>query len=151
MPDYRLVIIGAGLSGLAAGIRAARFGKKTLIVEQHRRAGGLNSWYTRHGRLLETGLHAMTNFAPPEHKKAPLNLLFRQLKLSRRDFPTREQIGSEIAFPFFFGPGISEQHVHNVVIDFSVFADMDDRDPDTFFKDRTGIADNTARDTSPDI
>ena len=63
----------------------------------------------------------------------------------------RGDLGSEIAFPFFFGPGISEQHVHNVVIDFSVFADMDDRDPDTFFKDRTGIADNTARDTSPDI
>ena len=56
MADYQLVIIGAGLSGLAAGIRAARFGTKTLIVEQHHRAGGLNSWYTFHGHLLETGL-----------------------------------------------------------------------------------------------
>ena len=54
MADYQLVIIGAGLSGLAAGIRAARFGTKTLIVEQHHRAGGLNSWYTFHGHLLET-------------------------------------------------------------------------------------------------
>ena len=99
MSDYRLVIIGAGLSGLAAGIRAARFGAKTLIVEQHRRAGGLNSWYQRQGRLLETGLHAMTNFAPPERKKAPLNLLFRQLGLSRRAFLAREQLESEIAFP----------------------------------------------------
>ena len=58
MADYQLVIIGAGLSGLAAGIRVARFGTKTLIVEQHHRAGGLNSWYTFHGHLLETGLHA---------------------------------------------------------------------------------------------
>ena len=43
MADYQLVIIGVGLSGLAAGIQAARFGTKTLIVEQHHRASGLNS------------------------------------------------------------------------------------------------------------
>ena len=99
MPDYQLIIIGAGLSGLAAGIRAARFGRKTLIVDQHHRPGGLNSYYKFQGHLLETGLHAMTNFAPPQKKRAPLNLLFRQLHLSRRDFKVREQIGSEIAFP----------------------------------------------------
>ena len=99
MPDYELIIIGAGLSGLAAGIRTARFGKTTLIVDQHHRPGGLNSYYRFQGHLLETGLHAMTNFAPPGRKRAPLNLLFRQLHLSRRDFPVREQIGSEIAFP----------------------------------------------------
>ncbi len=99
MPDYQLVIIGAGLSGLAAGIRAARFGRKTLILEQHSRPGGLNSWYFRKGYLLETGLHAMTNFAPSSVKGAPLNRLFRQLKISRKKFITREQLGSEIVFP----------------------------------------------------
>lgn len=99
MPDYQLIIIGAGLSGLAAGIRAARFGRKTLVVDQHHRPGGLNSYYRLQGHLLETGLHAMTNFALPEHKKAPLNLLFRQLQLSRHDFSVREQLGSEIVFP----------------------------------------------------
>lgn len=99
MPDYQLVIIGAGLSGLAAGIRAARFDRKTLILEQHSLPGGLNSWYFRHGYLLETGLHAMTNFAPSSVKGAPLNRLFRQLKISRKKIITREQFGSEIVFP----------------------------------------------------
>jgi phytoene dehydrogenase-like protein len=99
MAAYRLVIIGAGLSGLAAGIRSARFGHSTLILEQHALPGGLNSYYHRQGRLLETGLHAMTNFAPPGDKQAPLNRLFRQLRLSRRDFAVREQICSEICFP----------------------------------------------------
>ena len=97
--DYQLIIIGGGLSGLAAGIRAARFGLKTLILEQHHRAGGLNSFYYRHGFLLETGLHAMTNFAQVGVKHAPLNRLFRQLKLSRKKFITREQLCSEIRFP----------------------------------------------------
>jgi len=99
MADYQLIIIGGGLSGLAAGIRAARFGRKVLILEQHWQPGGLNSYYYRRGYLLETGLHAMTNFAPPGVRHAPLNRLFRQLKLSRKDFTTHEQLCSEIAFP----------------------------------------------------
>jgi phytoene dehydrogenase-like protein len=99
LADYQLVIIGGGLSGLAAGIRAARFGLSTLILEQHTLPGGLNSYYFRQGHLLETGLHAMTNFAPVMDKRAPLNRLFRQLKLSRKRFVTREQSGSEIIFP----------------------------------------------------
>ncbi len=99
MADYQLIIIGGGLSGLAAGIRSARFGQKTLIVEQHNLPGGLNSYYFRQGYLLETGLHAMTNFAPRGEKHAPLNRLFRQLKLSRKNFITHEQVGSEVIFP----------------------------------------------------
>ena len=99
MADYQLIIIGGGLSGLAAGIRAARFGLKVLILEQHWQPGGLNSYYYRQGYLLETGLHAMTNYAPPEVKHAPLNRLFRQLKLSRKRFVTRQQFCSEVVFP----------------------------------------------------
>ncbi len=87
------------MSGLAAAIRLARFGRPTIILEKHTRPGGLNSFYYRQGRLFETGLHAMTNYAGPEDRSAPLNRLFRQLKLSRKAFQTHEQIGSEIAFP----------------------------------------------------
>lgn len=99
MADYSLIIIGGGLSGLAAGIRFARFGGSVLILEKHAIAGGLNSYYFRKGFLLETGLHAMTNFADPGDKRAPLNRLFRQLKLSRHDFITHEQFSSLIHFP----------------------------------------------------
>lgn len=98
MAAYQLLIIGGGLSGIAAGIRAARFGLKTLILEQHSLPGGLNSYYFRQGRLFETGLHAMTNFAPAGAKHAPLNRLFRQLHLARKQFAFHEQIASEIRF-----------------------------------------------------
>ncbi|PIE57698.1 MAG: phytoene dehydrogenase [Desulfobulbus propionicus] len=99
MADYQLLVIGGGLSGIAAGIRAARFGVKTLIVEQHALPGGLNSYFYRQGRFFETGLHAMTNFALPGEKKAPLNLLFRQLKLSRQTFQLCPQKYSLVRFP----------------------------------------------------
>jgi phytoene dehydrogenase-like protein len=96
---YPLLIIGGGLSGLAAGIRFARFGQKVLILEKHSKAGGLNSYYYRMGRLLETGLHAITNYASPEDKHAPLNRLLRQLKIPRRTVKLRQQKTSEILFP----------------------------------------------------
>ena len=93
-----LVVIGGGLSGLAAAIRFARFNPNVLILEQHSRSGGLNSYYFRNNRLFETGLHAITNFAPPTDKRAPLNRLLRQLKLKRDQFDFHEQLQSEIIF-----------------------------------------------------
>jgi len=97
--SYPLIILGGGLSGLAAGIRYARFSNKVLILEKHSKLGGLNSYYRRRGILFETGLHAITNYAPPGAKYAPLNRLFRQLKLPRRQFITHEQLTSEVVFP----------------------------------------------------
>jgi all-trans-retinol 13,14-reductase len=95
---YSLIIIGGGLSGLAAGIRFARFGESVLILEKHIVPGGLNSYYYRRNFLLETGLHAMTNYAEPKERHAPLNRLFRQLNLSRKKYITHEQFSSRILF-----------------------------------------------------
>jgi phytoene dehydrogenase-like protein len=92
------LIIGSGLSGLAAAIRYARFSPDVLILEKHSRIGGLNSFFYRNGNLIETGLHAITNYADPRDKRAPLNLLFRQLKLHRKQLDFHEQIQSEIFF-----------------------------------------------------
>jgi phytoene dehydrogenase-like protein len=93
-----LLVLGGGLSGIAAAIRCARYFPDVLILEQHVRSGGLNSYYYRRGRLFETGLHAITNFAPPDDKKAPLNLLLRQLGMTRGALALRAQAGSEIRF-----------------------------------------------------
>jgi phytoene dehydrogenase-like protein len=97
--DYDVIIIGAGMSGLAAGIRLAHFNKRVCIFEQHSLIGGLNSFYRRHGRNFEVGLHAMTNFVAPNVKNAPLNRLLRQLRLRHQDFDLRQQNYSLIRFP----------------------------------------------------
>ncbi len=48
MPEkYDAIVIGAGLSGLAAGIRIAMFGKKVCLLEKHSIPGGLNSFYQK--------------------------------------------------------------------------------------------------------
>ena len=59
---FEAVIVGAGMAGLAAGIRLAIAGKKVIILERHNAAGGLNSFYSIDGRKYDVGLHAMTNF-----------------------------------------------------------------------------------------
>jgi len=97
--DYDVLIIGAGMSGLAAGIRLAYYDKRVCIIEKHYRVGGLNSFYNRGGRKFDVGLHAMTNYVPKGVKLTPLPKLFRQLKLKAEDFALCPQRMSAIKFP----------------------------------------------------
>ena len=96
---YDVIVIGSGLSGLAAGIRLAMFDKKVLIIEKHTVVGGLNSYYTRKNRTIDVGLHAMTNYAPKGARNTPLGKLLKQLRFSHDDFRLYEQEISEIRFP----------------------------------------------------
>lgn len=97
--SYDTIIIGAGLSGLAAGIRLAYFDRTVCIVERHTTIGGLNSFYRLRGRNHDVGLHAVTNYAPPGTKTGPLSKLLRQLRLRWDDFDLRPQRESRIVFP----------------------------------------------------
>lgn len=83
---------------MAAAIRIARFSPEVILLEKHSRLGGLNSYFYRNKILYETGLHAITNYAEPGDKKAPLNRLLRQLKLRRKDISLCQQLQSKIVF-----------------------------------------------------
>lgn len=96
---YDTLIIGAGMSGLAAGIRLAYYDQKVAILERHTTIGGLNSFYRMNGRDFDVGLHAVTNFTPKGAKKGPLARLLRQLRFQWEDFALAPQIGSRVAFP----------------------------------------------------
>ncbi len=98
---YDVAIIGAGLSGLAAGIRLAHFGRRVCIFERHTAVGGLNSFYSLAGRKYDVGLHAVTNYVPPGTKGTPLGKLLRQLRIAREEFDLCPQRQSRVAF----GPG----------------------------------------------
>lgn len=96
---YDTIIIGAGLSGLAAGIRLAYFDKSVCILERHTTIGGLNSFYRLRNRNHDVGLHAVTNYAPPGTKTGPLSKLLRQLRLRWDDFNLSPQLESSVIFP----------------------------------------------------
>ena len=98
-PRYDAIVIGAGMSGLAAGIRLAQFDRKVVVLDRHALWGGLNSFYKRGGRRYDTGLHALTNFVPKGVKTTPLAKLLRQLRISHDELALGEQTFSEIRFP----------------------------------------------------
>jgi phytoene dehydrogenase-like protein len=96
---YEVVIIGAGMSGMAAAIRLAHFGKDVCLLERHNVIGGLNSFYSIAGRKYDVGLHALTNFVSPGVKGTPLGKILRQLRISRDELDLNPQKFSRIAFP----------------------------------------------------
>ena len=102
--NYDAIIIGAGMSGLAAGIRLAMFDKKVVILEKHIISGGLNSFYSRRVREtkemldFDVGLHALTNFAKKGERRKPLTKLLKQLRISYDELALKEQTHSLIKF-----------------------------------------------------
>ena len=96
---YDTVIIGAGMSGLSAGVRLAYYEKNVCILERHTTIGGLNSFYRLRKRNYDVGLHAVTNYAERGSKAGPLSKLLRQLRMKWEDFDLRPQLHSSIAFP----------------------------------------------------
>ena len=96
---YDTIIIGAGMSGLAAGIRLAYYDQSVCILERHTTIGGLNSFYRMNGRDYDVGLHAVTNYTPKGEKKGPLARMLRQLRFKWEDFALSPQLGSRISFP----------------------------------------------------
>jgi phytoene dehydrogenase-like protein len=101
MPNskYDTIIIGAGMSGLAAGIRLSMYNKKVVILEKHTISGGLNSYYTRGKRKFDVGLHALTNFVTPKDRRKPFNKLMKQLRIPYEEFKLHPQNYSIIQFP----------------------------------------------------
>jgi phytoene dehydrogenase-like protein len=102
---YDAIVIGAGMSGLAASIRLAMFDKKVVVLEKHSIPGGLNSYYQRRNfekggvRQFDVGLHALTNYIKKGEKGKPFSKLLKQLRLSYDDFKLHPQTYSKISFP----------------------------------------------------
>ena len=60
MAEKKLVVVGAGIAGLSAGVYAQRSGFETVILEKHIIPGGLSTSWTRKGYLFEGGMHWLT-------------------------------------------------------------------------------------------
>ena len=96
---YDAIVIGAGMSGLAAALRLAQHDRRVVVLERHELWGGLNSFYTLGGRRFDVGLHALTNFVPKGQRGAPLTRLLRWLGVEHEELRLGEQELSEILFP----------------------------------------------------
>ena len=73
--QYDVVIIGAGLGGLAAGAKLSKEGKNVLLIEQHHVVGGCATTFKRKGYTFDVGLHELNGLGKNEH----LHMLYQDL------------------------------------------------------------------------
>ena len=71
----KVIIIGAGVAGLSAGVYARRAGFETTILEKHIIPGGLSTSWSRKGYLFEGGMHWLTGSS----KKLTLNRIWHEV------------------------------------------------------------------------
>ncbi len=83
MSNKNIIIIGAGIAGLSAGIYARKAGFDVTIYESHIIPGGLSSSWSRKGYLFEGGMHWLTGSS----SKMPLNKVWKELRALQENNP----------------------------------------------------------------
>ena len=76
MTEKNVIIIGAGIAGLSAGVYAAKAGFKTTILESHIIPGGLSTSWKRKGYLFEGGMHWLTGSSEKQLSKSLISFTF---------------------------------------------------------------------------
>lgn len=72
MPDYDVIIIGAGLGGLSSGALLSAQGRKVMVLEQSDRIGGCCSTFEEEGFRFDTGASIVEIIKPIEKVFAKL-------------------------------------------------------------------------------
>ena len=83
MPDYDVVVIGAGNGGLTAALSLARSGRKVLLLERHNVPGGCATSFVRGRFEFEVALHQLSGVGRPE-RPGPLRTLLNDLGVMDR-------------------------------------------------------------------
>jgi phytoene dehydrogenase-like protein len=84
MSNKSLLIIGAGLAGLAAGVYAQRSGYRAHIFELHGQPGGVAAWWRRGAYHIDGGIHFLMGHRPG----GALHALYRELGTAAPDTVT---------------------------------------------------------------
>ncbi len=78
MPDYDVVVVGAGNGGLTAALTLARGGRRVLLLERHNIPGGCATSFVRGRFEFEVALHQLSGVGRPE-RPGPLRSLLAEL------------------------------------------------------------------------
>jgi len=79
--NKQVIIIGAGLAGLASGIYAQMNGYKTRIYEYAARPGGVSATWKRKGYTIDGGIHFYIGSRPGQ----PIHTIYRELGIDQTE------------------------------------------------------------------
>lgn len=79
----KVIVVGAGIAGLASAIYARKSGFDVTVLEKHIIPGGLSTSWTRKGYLFEGGMHWLTGSS----EKMPLNKVWKELGALKENNP----------------------------------------------------------------
>ncbi|HVN70791.1 MAG TPA: NAD(P)/FAD-dependent oxidoreductase [Desulfomonilia bacterium] len=101
MPDYDVVVIGAGNGGLTSAVTLAKAGRKVLLLERHNIPGGCATSFVRGRFEFEVALHQLSGMGSAE-KPGPLRSILGEMGvLDRLEFVEIESL-YRVVFPGTF-------------------------------------------------
>jgi len=103
MDHYDIVIIGAGITGLTAGHKLAKAGKKILILEKQHQAGGMLRSFKKNGYAIEEYYHHL--FPTDTHIMKLLDELGIKDRITWRQAPSGFMVNNKtfkLSSPFDF-------------------------------------------------
>lgn len=78
MPEYDVVVIGAGNGGLTGALTLAKAGRKVLLLERHNVPGGCATSFVRGRFEFEVALHQLSGMGSAE-RPGPLRAILNDL------------------------------------------------------------------------
>ena len=78
MPDYDVVVIGAGNGGMTAALTLAKAGRKVLLLERHNIPGGCATSFIRGRFEFEVALHQLSGMGSAD-KPGPLRSILGEM------------------------------------------------------------------------
>jgi phytoene dehydrogenase-like protein len=107
---YDVIVIGAGLGGLAAAALIAQAGRKTLLIERNHGVGGAASTYKSGDLVVEASLHETSDpqdpVDPKHHVLAKIGVLDKVTWVSTES--VYEARGGPVGVPFVLPEGFEE-------------------------------------------
>lgn len=79
----KVIIVGGGIAGLAAGVYARQSGFDTTILEMHSIPGGNSTSWSRKGYLFEGGMHWLVGSSP----KTPMHRIWKEIGALQENNP----------------------------------------------------------------